>query len=42
MAASSQPIFSEAFSWIKKFCILVNILQNFVPKGPIDNNPTLI
>ena len=25
-----------------KFCILMNILLKFVPKGQIDNNPTLV
>ena len=26
----------------EKFCILINISQKFVPKGPIDNNPALV
>ena len=26
----------------EKFCILIKILLKFVPKGPIDNNPTLV
>ena len=25
-----------------KFCILINISLNFVPEGPIDNNPSLV
>ena len=26
----------------EKICILINISLKFVPKGPIDNNPTLV
>ena len=26
----------------EKFCILIIISLKFVPKGPIDNNPTLV
>ena len=26
----------------EKFCIFVNISLNFVPDGPIDNNPALV
>ena len=26
----------------EKFCILIKISLKFVPKGPIDNNPTLV
>ena len=28
--------------WNEKFCILIKILLKFVPKGPIDINPTLV
>ena len=41
MAAISQMIFSDAFSWMKIF-ILIKILLKFVPKGPIDINPALV
>ena len=40
-AAISQTIFSDAFSWMK-ICILIKILLQFVPKGPIDNKPALV
>ena len=26
----------------EKFCILIEISLKFVPKGPINNNPTLV
>ena len=42
IAASSQTIFSGAFSWMNRFFILINISLKFVPKGPIDNNPALV
>ena len=42
MAVILQTIFSDAFMWMKSFCILIKISQNFVPKGPIDNNPALV
>ena len=38
MAAILQTIFSDAFSWMKSFCILIKISLKFVPKGLIDNN----
>ena len=38
MATISQMIFSGAFS----FCILIEILLMFGPKGPIDNDPALV
>ena len=41
MAAISQTIFSDAFSWTKSFVFDSNLLK-FVPKGPVDNNPTLV
>ena len=28
--------------WNERFCILIKISLKFVPKGPIDNNPSLI
>ena len=42
IAAVSQTIFSDAFSWVKKKCILIKISLKFIPKGPIDNNPALV
>ena len=42
MAAISQTIFSDAFSWMKKFYILIKISSKFVLKGPIDSNLALI
>ena len=39
MAPISQTIFSNAFSWMKKF---VFFSLKFIPKGPIDNNPALV
>ena len=41
MAAVSQTIFSDAFSWMK-FCILFKISLKFVAKDPIDKNPALV
>ena len=41
MAAVSQMILSDAFSWMN-FFISIKILFKFVPKGPIDNNPALV
>ena len=35
----------DTFWWIfgnEKFCILIKISLKFVPKGPIDNNRTLV
>ena len=35
----------DAFGCIfvnEKFCILIQISLNFIPKGPIDNNPALV
>ena len=37
MAAISQMIFSDPFSWMKN-CIFIKISLEFVPKGPIDSN----
>ena len=42
MAAFSQMIFSDALLWMTSFCNLIKISLKFVPKGPIDNNPTLV
>ena len=42
MAAFSQTIFSDAFSWMKNVCILIKISLKFVPKGPINNNLALV
>ena len=41
MDATSQTIFSDAFSWMKSF-LLIKILLKFVPKDSIDNNPALV
>ena len=41
IAAISQTIFSDAFSWMKSFVFIKSSLK-FVPKGPIDNNPALV
>ena len=42
MAAISQAIFSDEFSWMKQKCILIKISMKFVPNGPIDNNPAYV
>ena len=42
MAAILQMLFSDAFYVNEKFCISIKISLKFVPKGPIDENPTLI
>ena len=34
--------FSNAFPWVKMFCILIRITCKCVPKGPIDNKSTLV
>ena len=41
MAAISQTIFSDAFSWLKSFVFWLNFTEVF-PKGPDDNNPVLV
>ena len=41
MAAISQRIFSDAFSWMKSFVFSLKISLKIVPKGSIDNNPAL-
>ena len=40
MAAISQTTLSNAFSWMKIFSIKISL--KFVPKGPINNIPTLV
>ena len=40
--AVSQTIFSNAFSWMKKFCTVIWISLKLVPKVPIDNKWTLV
>ena len=40
MAAISQTVFPDAFSWMKSF-FLIKISLKFVPKDPINNNPAL-
>ena len=42
MAAISQTIFSDAFSWMKNIWILITISLNFVPKCSINNIPALV
>ena len=42
MTTISGTTFSNAFSWIKKFLIGIQILLKFVPKGPIDNKWALV
>ena len=39
MAAFSQTIFSDAFSWMKSFFIVFKISLKCVLNGPVDNNP---
>ena len=42
MAATlADDIFRNIFV-NENFCILIKISLNFVPKGPIDNNPALV
>ena len=42
IAAISQTMFSDAFSWMKKFSILIKSSVKFVPKGPMNNIPVLV
>ena len=42
MAAISQTIISDAFSWTTIVCVFINISLLFVPRGPIDNNLELV
>ena len=42
MAAVSPTTFSSAFIMNEKSCILIRMSLNFVPKGPIGNNPALV
>ena len=42
MGTISQTIFSDAFSWMKIFFILIKISLKFVLKGPIENIPALV
>ena len=42
MAAISQTIFSDAFSWMNFFCILIKMSLNFVLKDSIDTNAALV
>ena len=39
MAANRPIIFWNAFSWMKYFHFEKKISLEFVPEGPIDNNP---
>ena len=39
------PVANDIFKRIsvnEKFCILIKISLNFVPKGPVDNKPILV
>ena len=42
MAAVTQKIFSDEFSWMKEKCISIKISLKFVPKGAIDNNQSMV
>ena len=42
MAAISQTMFSDAFSWMKSFVVWLQFYLKFVPKGPNDNKPALV
>ena len=43
MAAMSQTIFSDAFSWMNLlFILIIKVSLKFVLKGPINNNPALV
>ena len=42
MAAISQTIFSDTFSWMKFFFILIRISLKFVLMCPIDDKPALV
>ena len=41
MAVTSQTTLSDDFFVNETLCIFIEILQTFVPKGPIDNNTAL-
>ena len=41
IAAISQMIFWDAFSWMESY-VLIKISLKFVLKGTIDNNPVLV
>ena len=42
MAAFTQTALSNTFSWMKKIRIPIEISLKFVPKGPINNIPSLV
>ena len=42
MAAISQTIVSDAFSWTKDMCVLMKFPLEFAPKGSIDDNVVLV
>ena len=42
ITAISQTIFSDAFSWMTLFCILIKISMKFILTCPIRNNPALV
>ena len=41
MAAISKTIFSDVFSLMKS-AYLIKILLKFLPKGPVDDDPSLV
>ena len=42
MAAISQSVFSNAFSWMKRFFYFDSNFTEVFPKGPIDNTSALV
>ena len=42
MIAISQTTFSNAFSWMKMFWVLIEISLKYVPWGRIGHNPPLV
>ena len=42
MAAISQTIFSDAFSWMKNITFWLNFSPESVSKGPTENDPALV
>ena len=41
MAAISQTIFSNAFSWLKSFVFRLKISWSYFARVQIDNNPSI-
>ena len=42
MVAIPQMVISNVLSWMKMFVFLIKISLKFIPKGPIDNNPSIV